>query len=347
MKILKKIGIALLALIAIGLVAAAFMPTHFEYERSTDINASKDVIYSILNDMRTWEEWGPWKQEDPTMKVSYGEKTEGVGASYIWTGEKTGNGTITITEATPPTLQKSKIEFEGQGGGDGWFRLEDGDAGATKTSWGFAFDVSWPLNIFVVLSGDGQMNNMFDTGLSGLKTMAEKKAAEQPATGKFKISPVDFPGKTYLGIREKVNFDQTMTADFFATRFGQIAALMGKTKMEADGQPCGVYYTWDEATKTTDMAVAIPVKKGVAVNGGNIKTFEIPAGKAFAIDYYGAYTGTGDAHMAMDEYFAANGMKASVPVIEEYVTDPGAEPDTAKWLTRIYYLVESQMAAEK
>ena len=347
MKILKTIGFALLALIAVGLVAAVFLPKHFEYVRSTDINASKEVVYNILNDLKTWEEWGPWKQQDPTVKNIYGEKTEGLGAFYNWTSENSGNGTITITEATPPTLQKTRIEFENQGGGNAWFKLEDAEAGATKTTWGFSFDVSWPFNLFLALSGDGEMNKMFDTGLSSLKAMAEKKAGEQPAAGKFKISPIDFPSKTYLGMREKVKFDQVMPADFFASRFGQIGALIEKTKMEKAGYPCGMYYTWDEETKMTDMAVAIPVKKGMAVNGGNIQTFEIPAGKALVIDYYGAYTGTGDAHYAMDDYLKTNGLKAGAPAIEEYVTDPGAEPDTSKWLTKIYYLLESPMATEQ
>jgi hypothetical protein len=29
-----------------------------------------------------------------------------------------------------------------------------------------------------------------------------------------------------------------------------------------------------------------------------------------------------------------------MPVIEQYVTDPGQEPDSSKWLTRVFYPVE-------
>ncbi len=342
MKILKLTGLALLGLIALGLIAAAFLPKHFEYSRSIDIDSSKETVYSIINDMKTWEEWGPWKKEDPTMKITYGEKTEGLGASYAWTGETSGKGTITITEETPPTFQKSRIEFEGQGGGDAWFELEDTEGGATKIDWTFSFDVSWPFNIFPAISGDGDMNKMFDTGLSALKVMAE---AQPSTSGKYKVNPADFPGRTYLGIRETVKFDQPMSADFFADRFGQISKLMQKTKMEMDGPPSGLYFTWDEQTKTTDMAAAIPVKKGTAVNGGKIQTIEVPAGKAFVIDYYGSYTGTGEAHFAMDDYLKAKGITAGSPVIEEYVTDPGNEPDTSKWLTKIYYLMGSPIAS--
>lgn len=347
MKILKTIGIAFLVIIAVGLVAAAFLPKHFQYERSTDINASPEVIYSIINDMKTWEEWGPWKQQDSTMKVTYGEKTEGIDASYVWTSENSGNGTITITEATPPTFQKSRIEFEGQGGGNGWFKLENGEADATKITWGFEFEAAWPFNLFVALSSDDEINNMFEIGLTNLKAMAEKRAAEQPAAGKFMVYTTDFPGKTYLGVREKVNFDEALTAEYFASRYGEIGTVMQKSKIEMDGPPVGIFYTWDENTKETEMAAAIPVKSGMNVNGSRIKTFEVPAGKAYVIDYYGPYTGTGAAHEALDAYLKENGIEAGTPAIEEYVTDPGNEPDSSKWLTKIYYFPKNQNTANQ
>jgi effector-binding domain-containing protein len=46
----------------------------------------------------------------------------------------------------------------------------------------------------------------------------------------------------------------------------------------------------------------------------------------------------------MDDYLKANKLKAGAPVIEEYVTDPGTEPDESKWLTKIYYLADNLVA---
>jgi hypothetical protein len=42
----------------------------------------------------------------------------------------------------------------------------------------------------------------------------------------------------------------------------------------------------------------------------------------------------------MDEYMTSNKLRNVPPVIESYLTDPGAEPDTAKWLTKVIYYVE-------
>ncbi|MBI5916902.1 MAG: SRPBCC family protein [Bacteroidetes bacterium] len=344
MKTLKTIGIALLALIVIGLVAAALMPKHFEYERTTDINASKDVVFGIVNDLKTQDVWGPWQKQDPTIQNTFNEVDSGVGQVSSWTSKKSGDGTQTITESTPPSMVKTHIEFEGQGGSEAWFKLDDAENGGTKTTWAFAFDAPWPWNLMSVMMG-GQMDKMLEQGLAGIKEMAEKRAAEAPAsTGSYEVKTVDFPSHTYLGIREKTTFDEFMKPNYFADRVGRITTLLEKSKMKPTGGPTGVFYTWDEASKTTDMAVAMAVNNGTAVAGGTLQTFEVPASKALVVDYYGSYDGFASVHQALGEYVKANGLKEVPPIIEEYVTGPSTEKDTSKWLTKIYYFTEGPMA---
>jgi len=48
----------------------------------------------------------------------------------------------------------------------------------------------------------------------------------------------------------------------------------------------------------------------------------------------------GQAHMAMEKYINENKLEALTPAVEEYVTDPGSEPDSTKWLTKIVYFVK-------
>jgi hypothetical protein len=54
-----------------------FYQSTFEYERSIDINASKEVVFNIVNDLKTQETWGPWAKEDPTIKNTYNEVVSG------------------------------------------------------------------------------------------------------------------------------------------------------------------------------------------------------------------------------------------------------------------------------
>ena len=345
MKILKTIGFLILGLVALALIVGAFQPTRFEYERSTDINAQKEAIFAKVNDLRTFEEWGPWKEEDPSMEITYGEKTEGLGASYFWDGEKSGTGTMTVTESTPPTWQKTSIEFDGEGGGDGWFKLEEGENGATKTFWGFGMDIPYPMNAMMLFTGgsmEKEMNRMFDLGLSNLKSMCEKEAAEKTYRG-YAIQLMDFSGKSYLGVKGTVKFADI--GAFYAKNFGTIMGAMGNQKLEMDGMPCGLYYKWDEENSTTDMATVIPVKGGAPAATGEVQHIEIPKGKCVIIDYYGNYEGIGEAHYAMDDYFKEKGLEPSKLVMEEYVTDPATQPDTSKWLTKVYYFLEGPLAS--
>ncbi len=341
MRIFKRILFALLGIIALALLVAAFLPKHLEYERSIDIKASKEVVFNIVNDLKTQETWGPWQKEDPTIKNIYNEVEAGVGQVSNWTSEGSGNGSQTITESTPPSSVKTRVEFEGQGGGDGWFKLEDGADGVTKTSWGMAFDAPWPTNIFTAMFAGKMMNKMFEMGLADLKAMAEKQAAEAPAPASLQVQEIDFKGMSYLGVRQQTTHDEVGKPDFFSTRFGMIQGLMEKAKIQPTGAPVGIYYTWDVATKTTDMAVAFPILKGTAVAGdASMKTFEVPAVRALIVDYYGAYEGIGKAHEALGEYVNKNGLKEKAPVIEEYIVGPTTEKDPAKWQTKVYYFVE-------
>ena len=344
MKILKTLGFLILGLIALALIIGAFQPTHYEYESSVDINASKDIIFSKINDLKTWEDWGPWKEEDPTIQMTFGEKTEGLGASYSWDGETSGKGKVTVTESTPPIWQKSAIEFDGHGGNNGWFKLEDGENGATKSYWGFSMDVPYPMNAMMLFTGgsmERQMHQMFDSGLANLKEVCEKEAAEKTYRG-FAVKPVEFTGQTYLVVKGTVKFDDMQS--FYANSYGDIGSAIGDQKLETAGQPCGIYYKWDEENKTTDMAAAIPVR-GTPTAAGSVEPLEIPKGKCLLIDYYGNYDGLGEAHYAMDDYLKANGLEPAKLVMEEYITDPGNEPDPTKWLTKIYYFLEGPLAS--
>ncbi len=346
MKILKTLGFVLLAVIALALIIGAILPTHLEYERSADINAPKEVIFAKLNDLKTWEDWGPWKEEEPTWEVTYAEKTKGVGASYSWTAES-GEGTMTIIESTAPTFQKTALVFDGEEGGNGWFKLEDGENGATKTIWGFGMDIPYPFNSMMLFNGgsmEEMMNNMFDTGLANLKELCEKEASAKTYRG-FAIKSMDFPGKSYLAIRETVNMGDM--GAFFANSYGAIMAAVGKNKLEMDGMPSGIYYSWDEENQKSDMAAAIPVKGGADAASGSIQHLEIPEGKCVTIDYFGSYEGAGEAHYAMDDYFKENGLEPSTLVMEEYITDPSSEPDTSKWHTKIHYFIGGPLASEE
>ena len=85
------------------------------------------------------------------------------------------------------------------------------------------------------------------------------------------------------------------------------------------------------------MSIAIPVT-GDAAAEGDFVTIDVETSPMAVYHHYGAYEKMMVGHMAMEEYFTKNNLEYKYPVMEQYVTDPGQEADTSKWLTNIVYL---------
>src|SRR5687768_12905717 len=111
MKILKTIGIVLVAVIVLCLVISFFLPSKVTVERSRVLKAKPGAIYAQITNLKTWNNWMPWNKIDPNMQITYGEKTEGTGAQYSWKSEhqEVGNGTIVLTKCEPNALVENDL----------------------------------------------------------------------------------------------------------------------------------------------------------------------------------------------------------------------------------------------
>lgn len=338
MKVLKIILGIVAALAVLVLVLGLIMPNEFHIERSTSIDAPKNAVFSKINDVKNWEEWGPW-MTDETIKIEYGEVTAGVGANYSWTSENMGNGAMKMVENVPSEKIKNELYFEG-GDDDnpmnGHWTFEDTEDGLTKVTWGMSGDVPYPMNAMLIMGESKEAAEMFETGLANLKGICEKEAKDKTYRG-YKVNVIDFPGRNYLAVRKEVSFADFKA--FYSENLPKLAGAFAGGNIEMDGMPSGLYYKWDEENQMADMAAAIGYKGGEP--NDQFAQIKVEAGKALHIDYFGDYEGVGEAHYAMDDYMKENGIEQAKLVVEEYVTDPGMEPDTSKWLTKLTYLLEN------
>jgi effector-binding domain-containing protein len=67
---------------------------------------------------------------------------------------------------------------------------------------------------------------------------------------------------------------------------------------------------------------------------------DLPASKAVFVDHYGPYDKLRDSYAGLENYLTANKLTKKLPIIEQYITDPGIEKDTSKWLTKIIFLIK-------
>ena len=218
---------------------------------------------------------------------------------------------------------------------DAYMNLEPDPAG-TKLTWGVKGDNNFVGRIMGSMSDmDKMMGPVFEDGLADLQQLITTRSAAMPAGPKIVLG--DFPGAKYLGVRGDVSMADI--ANFYGKNLAlAMGAVQGSTAKMA-GMPTGLYYTWDEEKGMTNMVAAIPFQGELKAPAG-MEVVTIEPSRAAMMDYLGGYSGLGNAHMAMENYFKANNLEQKAPVIEEYITDPGAEPDSNKWVTKIVYLVK-------
>lgn len=333
----KKILMALLGLIAVYLVLCIFGPGKMDITTTQTISGTPAQVYGQLVEFRQWPLWSKWIREDSAMKLSFGNPSYGVGGSYSWTSEKSGSGSMKITEAVENQLVKADLVFSDWNSTNKIIMelKPHGDA-QTDLTWTMLDEKPFPFvlrGMMLVMNMKGRVKKDFDKGLSNLDELIKSGKAGIFKNG-YLIHEGQYPGAHYLGKRATVSFKDIST--FFGTHLPEIGKLAGP---KITGAPCGLFWNYDEKKQQTDMAAAMPVSLSEFLND-TYSIIQVPASKEFVLDYYGAYDKTQAAYAALDSVTTARGYAFPQQVIEEYLSDPGFVPDTAKWLTRIHFLVK-------
>ena len=178
----------------------------------------------------------------------------------------------------------------------------------------------------------------YGNGLANLKKYCEALAPKK--YNGYVVKTAERPMTYYLAIRQVVDIQNI--SQFFTSNLPKALAETEKAEAKMTGIPSAFFWTYDTIALKTDMAVAIPLDKQVKAANDSLQIIGL-GGKALLIEYLGDFAKTGEAHMAMDEYMAEKKLQMVPPLIEEYMTDPAKEPDTAKWLTRIIYFVTAKV----
>lgn len=158
------------------------------------------------------------------------------------------------------------------------------------------------------------------------------------------IKEITFPATTYAAIKKEVSFDQLKDKELYGEMFSNIFAFTGLTGLELTGAPSTIYFTWDEENKKTDLAGALPISNDISsvdANQDGIEVVKLEGGKAAMAEHWGPYEKLEETHKAMWDYIGGrDDIDYGEAVVEEYVTDPGQEPDETKWLTKVYYILK-------
>lgn len=186
---MKKILLAIVALVVVFAGVVATRPAEFRLERSLKMAASPASTYAQVEDFHRWEAWSPWAKLDPSMKTKYDGPASGNGSSYWWSGnDKVGEGRMTITGVKPAEQVTIKLEFlkPFEQTNTTTFNFK-GEGEGTTVSWAMEGKNNFMGKAFsLFMDMDKMVGSDFEKGLVAMKTAAEaaekeKRAAEAAA----------------------------------------------------------------------------------------------------------------------------------------------------------------------
>lgn len=173
---IKKILIALGAVIAVFLVVVAFKSPTYRVERSVVIAAAPAEIFPHVNDLRKSQVWSPWMKLDPAAKSTFEGPPAGAGASNTWAGNShVGEGRQTITESKPNQLVRIRLEFKKpfEATSNAEFILKP-EGRQTRVTWAmFGENNFMSRAICTFMNQDKMVGGQFEKGLADLKSLVE------------------------------------------------------------------------------------------------------------------------------------------------------------------------------
>ncbi|HEY0749060.1 MAG TPA: SRPBCC family protein [Steroidobacteraceae bacterium] len=176
----KLIGLLCIVVIAGFLVYVALKPSDFRITRSESIKAAPGTVFAYINDLHGFNNWNPFAQGDPGLKIDYSGPPSGKGAAYVWDGAgKTGKGRMEITDSSPTSQVVMRLEFTKP-------MTATNKVEFTLVPTGPETTVTWSMTgrspylhklMGTLFNMDKMVGGEFEKGLISLKALAEQQRA--------------------------------------------------------------------------------------------------------------------------------------------------------------------------
>jgi len=152
------------------LVGVLFMlPSQKVVERKALVKGSAQKVFKLLSSSRAYQEFNPYKDTDPALKIAHSGPEEGVGSAFAFEG-KEGKGTQTIVALEKDKWVKVEIDLGPMGKPTTTFSL---------TPKGEQTEVTWTTtsrfgyNLVGRVAGlflEGMLGKTYERGLKNLNT---------------------------------------------------------------------------------------------------------------------------------------------------------------------------------
>lgn len=165
--------------IALILLIAAITGTGWTYEKSISIKAPLSRVWDNTNSLKALNNWNPWVDRDPDIKIEFSGTDGNPGAKYTWDSalKDVGAGIQTILSVTDKSELATRIDFirPFKGTGQAYIQVRDEGGAATRVTWKIVSSTPYPMNIIKLFGViEKNMDKDFGQGLNKLKNISER-----------------------------------------------------------------------------------------------------------------------------------------------------------------------------
>ena len=180
MKILKRILIVVVIIIAVPLIAALFIKGDYAVVRETTISKPKQEVFSYIKEIKNQNNYSVWNMKDPKSKMEYTGTDGTVGFISSWDSEmkEVGKGEQEIKKIAEGERIDMELRFKKpfEATDYAYMTTEAIDSTHTKVSWGFTGKMPYPMNFMCLfMNMDKMLGPDLQSGLDNLKGILEKQ----------------------------------------------------------------------------------------------------------------------------------------------------------------------------
>ncbi len=179
MKVLKKVLLLIVAVIAILLLIAVFTKKNYDIEREIVINQPKQVVFDYIKLLKNQNDYSKWAMMDPDMKKTYTGTDGTAGFISAWESDKkdVGKGEQEIKKITEGERLDFELRFYKpfESTEQAYMTTEAVSPIQTKVKWGFNGHMAYPSNLMLLfMDFEKMIGDDLQTGLTRLKGVLEK-----------------------------------------------------------------------------------------------------------------------------------------------------------------------------
>ena len=340
MKVLKKILIAIIIIVALVIVIGFVLPKTRHVERSVVIEAPPCVVFAKVNGFQSFNDWSPFVAVLPDAAYELTGPDFGIGAKIAWTvtEPKPEVGSQTIVASTPYERVDIELDLGAQGLAQSTYYLQpEGDG--TRLTW--AFDTDLGLDIFGRYFGlilDRQLGPLYAQGLANLKRIAED--LPKVDWSMIEIGITNVPSRTIAYTTGSSGREPADIAAALGAAYGRVAVYVTANGLHLDGQPISISNYWDERGYGFDAGIPV---SGTPTRGAGpdspVRMGETYGGRVVRAVNVGPYTGLQDTYEKVAAFMEVHELKSNGRNWDLYVSDPGNTPED-ELITEVYFPVK-------